>query len=27
MGALFAMLILRRWHDRQIARLQEGRNC
>ncbi|MDQ7968272.1 MAG: DUF2238 domain-containing protein [Oxalicibacterium faecigallinarum] len=26
MGALFAMLILRRWHDRQIARLRGERN-
>ncbi len=26
MGALFALLILRRWHDRQIARMQAGRN-
>lgn len=26
MGALFALLILRRWHDRQIARLPSSRN-
>lgn len=27
MGALFTVLILRRWHDRQIVRLQADRNC
>jgi putative membrane protein len=26
-GALVAMLLLARWHDRQIARLRASRNC